>query len=285
MPDLYVTGFIDEFMDADKPMEALGVIGRITGLAGEAISIEDSIYQNTSDEKYYRTSASGKSTSAGFIALAISTAASGAVVTGQHIGGYYPTGINGTGTFWLGLNQGEITTTAPTGTGQVLRPFGYSLVSSGIMVAPDPTFAVIGDPTAVTAHASNHTDGTDDIQLATSSQKGLMPSGDSYYIHQNTGINIQTTNYQLVLGDSYKTIEMNVASVNTVTIPANATTAFPIGTYIDIVQYGTGLTSVTGAGGVTVNGTVAGGVDLGGQYYAASIYKRATDEWIAIGGA
>ena len=72
----------------------------------------------------------------------------------------------------------------------------------------------------------------------------------------------KTTSYTLVIGDSGKIIEMNVATANTVTIPTNASVAFTSGTTsIDIVQFGAGLTSITGAGGVTVNGVFKKPID------------------------
>jgi len=94
-------------------------------------------------------------------------------------------------------------------------------------------------------------------------------------------INTQTgTTYTLVLADMI--VEMNNASANTLTIPTNASVAFPIGTTITVVQYGAGVTTVTGATGVTVNGVSAGGVAASAQYAGFALYKRGTDEWIAV---
>jgi hypothetical protein len=97
-------------------------------------------------------------------------------------------------------------------------------------------------------------------------------------------INTQTgTSYTLALTDSSKIVEMNNASANTLTIPTNASVAFPVGTMITITQYGAGTTTVTGDTGVTVNGVSAGGGDIDARYDGVSIYKRATDEWIVQG--
>jgi len=494
MPDLYVTGFIDQMMDADRPLEALGIISRMTGLAGENINNEESIVFYYDDAMFYRTSALYKATSAGLVGIALTTASSGDVMSGQFLGVFYPTGyLTGKGEYFLATGYGLLTTGAPTGIGDIIRPFGYSISYSGFMIYPDPTYLRVGD-ISTPAHASNHTDGTDDIQLATSAQKGLMSSGfadkldgvavgatanqtdaylvdrtnhtgawnhaaqhtngtddiqlaslsqkglmssgyadkldgvavgatanqtdayllnlvnhtglnayhlnrvnhtgvythasnhvngtddiqlatsaqkglmssgyadkldgvavgatanqtDAYLINRTnhtgnylhaanhvngtddiqdatagqkglmtttyaakldatetgarvltvngatgavvvkeweTGINTQTASYTLAYSDSGKIIEMNVTTANLLTIPANATTAFGSGVSMDIVQIGTGLTSVTGAAGVTVNGVSAGGVDLAGQFFAVSIYKRAINTWVAIGGA
>ena len=100
-----------------------------------------------------------------------------------------------------------------------------------------------------------------------------------------TAINTQTgTTYTLALADKGKIVEMNNASANTVTIPTNASVAFPTGSRVDIVQYGAGATTVEGDTGVTVNGVSAGSGDLDAQYAGVTLYKRATDEWIVVGG-
>ena len=96
-----------------------------------------------------------------------------------------------------------------------------------------------------------------------------------------SAINSQTgTTYTLVLSDII--VEMNNASANTLTIPTNASVAFPIGVTITVLQYGAGATTVTGDTGVTVNGVSAGGIAAAAQYESFTLYKRATDEWIIL---
>lgn len=89
-------------------------------------------------------------------------------------------------------------------------------------------------------------------------------------------INTQTVSYTLVLTDVGKIIEMNLAGANTVTVPTNASVAFPIGSLLRVTQVGAGATTVQGAGGVTVDnaGTLAA------QWNSATLYKRGTDEWV-----
>jgi hypothetical protein len=95
-------------------------------------------------------------------------------------------------------------------------------------------------------------------------------------------INTQTgANYTAVLTDAGQTIEMNNAGANTFTIPLNATVAFAIGTYINLVQLGAGQTTITPTGGVTLRNR--NGLKTAGQYALCTLYKRATDEW-AVGG-
>lgn len=97
-----------------------------------------------------------------------------------------------------------------------------------------------------------------------------------------TDINTQTASYQLVFEDRDKIVEMNVGSANNVTVPPNSTVAFPIGTSIDVIQYGTGQTTIVAGAGVTIRSS-NGLLKLSGQYAAATLYKRGTDEWVAIG--
>ena len=96
----------------------------------------------------------------------------------------------------------------------------------------------------------------------------------------------QTASYTLVLADDGKIVEVNNASANTVTIPLNASVAFPVGTQITVLQTGSGQTSITVASGGTLNGTpqaTAGTVKLRAQWSSAVLVKRATDTWVAMG--
>ena len=93
--------------------------------------------------------------------------------------------------------------------------------------------------------------------------------------------NTQTgTTYTLVLSDSAKTVTMSNASAQTLTIPTNASVAFPTNTVIVVWQYGAATCTITGDTGVTVNDVSAGSVDIGNQYSAAVLTKTGTDTWI-----
>lgn len=96
-------------------------------------------------------------------------------------------------------------------------------------------------------------------------------------------IDFQTgTTYTLAASDQGNLVSMNNAAANTVTIPTNATVAFPIGTTIQIRQAGAGTTTVAAAGGVTLNSRGAV-FRLAGQYAYATIFKIATDTWELTG--
>ena len=92
------------------------------------------------------------------------------------------------------------------------------------------------------------------------------------------------TSYTLVLADAGKTLETTNGSTVTVTIPTNASVAFPVKTRIMILQVGAGQVSVSGAGGVTVAGRgISAPVKTAGQYAAIICYKQATDTWVIWG--
>jgi hypothetical protein len=94
--------------------------------------------------------------------------------------------------------------------------------------------------------------------------------------------NRQTASYSLVLLDRGKLVEMNVASANNLTVPLDSAIAFPVGTKIDISQYGAGQTTVVATGGVTVR-SAAGALKLAAQYSGATLVKIATNEWYLFG--
>jgi hypothetical protein len=101
--------------------------------------------------------------------------------------------------------------------------------------------------------------------------------------HSPAGIerNAQGASYTLVLSDRSKLVEMSNGSVNYLYVPLNSSVSFPIGTQITILQTGTGQTIISPVSGVTVNGTP--GLKLRTQWASATLIKRGTDTWVALG--
>lgn len=95
--------------------------------------------------------------------------------------------------------------------------------------------------------------------------------------------NAQTSDYTLALSDVSKAVEVTSASARDVTVPTNASVAFPIGTIINVVQMGAGKVTVVPAGGVTLR--FASSLTTRAQYSMLSLRKRATDEWVVSGDA
>lgn len=95
--------------------------------------------------------------------------------------------------------------------------------------------------------------------------------------------NAQTgTTYTLVLTDAGKMVTLSNASAITLTVPTNASVAFPVNTRIDLLQYGAGQVTVAAAGGVTI-ASKASALKLSAQYAGATLWKKATDTWVLVG--
>ena len=101
--------------------------------------------------------------------------------------------------------------------------------------------------------------------------------------------NAQTgTTYTFVLADAEnKLVTASNASAQTYSIPTNATTAFPVGTQINLIQIGAGQVTVqaTTSGTTTVvsTGATAAAPKCRAQYSALTLVKRDTDSWYVIG--
>ncbi len=91
----------------------------------------------------------------------------------------------------------------------------------------------------------------------------------------------QTASYTLVLADKAKVVEMSVGSANNLTVPLNASVAFPVGTQIHIVQTGSGQTTVVATAGVTINSATT--LKMRAQWAAATLIKRAENTWVLLG--
>ena len=104
----------------------------------------------------------------------------------------------------------------------------------------------------------------------------------------NLSVNAQTgTTYTFVLTDNGKFVTASNSSAQTYSIPTNATTAFPVGTQIHIIQIGSAQVTIQAAdsGTTTVlsTGATAAAPKTAKQYAAATCIKTATDTWYVIG--
>ena len=97
----------------------------------------------------------------------------------------------------------------------------------------------------------------------------------------NLATSAQTASYTLALTDNSDIVEISNASANNLTVPLNSSVPFPIGSQINILQTGAGQTTLVATGGVTINSTP--GLKLRAQWSAATLIKRGTDTWVAVG--
>jgi len=117
---------------------------------------------------------------------------------------------------------------------------------------------------------------------------GTVFTADMYNGLVSYTINLQSSaSYTLASTDQYQVLVIGSnASTKTISIPTDATYAFPNGTAITILNSGAGLmtinavtsgtTTVTSAGAVSAAPTVA-------QYKAAVAIKTATNAWTVVG--
>lgn len=93
--------------------------------------------------------------------------------------------------------------------------------------------------------------------------------------------NAQTgTTYTLVATDAAKLVTLTNAAAITLTVPTNASVAFPIGTQILLYQGGAGQVTISSSATIRSQGSK---LKITGQYGLAGIVKVATDEWVAFG--
>lgn len=92
----------------------------------------------------------------------------------------------------------------------------------------------------------------------------------------------KTESYTLsALSERDSIIEVDSSSAVTITIPTNSAVAFPVGTTLDILGINSGLITIAGDTGVTVNATP--GLKLRTQWSSCTLLKRATDSWVVYG--
>lgn len=115
--------------------------------------------------------------------------------------------------------------------------------------------------------------GVNDHQTRVTSLEG---SASALTANSQTG-----TTYTLVLADAGKVVELTNAAAITLTIPTNASVAFPVGTVIELYQGGAGQVTVSTSASPGLR--APDGAKLAKQYASASLRKRATDEWILSG--
>ena len=111
---------------------------------------------------------------------------------------------------------------------------------------------------------------------ATGPQGATGPESLAYTVNAQTG-----TSYTLQLSDAGKFVTLTNGAAITLTVPDNATSAFPTGTRISFAQLGAGQVTVAPSGGVTINADP--GLKVAAQYGGAELVKLGTDEWLLVG--
>jgi hypothetical protein len=170
-------------------------------------------------------------------------------------------------------------TTGVTGTLPVANG-GTGITSLGTGVA---TF--LGTPSSANlATAVTDETGTGALVFGTSPTLGTPTLNDPKI---NLTIDPETASYTAVLANNGQVVTMNVGSANTFSIPTNASVAFPIGTQINVLQIGTGQTTIqavtSGTTSILSTGGTAAQPKLRVRYSAATCLKAGTDLWYVFG--
>lgn len=102
-------------------------------------------------------------------------------------------------------------------------------------------------------------------------------------------LNIKTdtaTSYTFVLGDAANTfVRNNNASAIAVTIPPNASVAFPVGAVLNLAQVGAGQVTISGGAGVTVTsiGATSATPKTRAQNSSCSAIQTSANNWLVVG--
>jgi hypothetical protein len=88
-----------------------------------------------------------------------------------------------------------------------------------------------------------------------------------------------TVSYTFGSADQGKILEFN--GTFTVTVPPESTYDYATGSVLNLLNIGTGTITIAGGTAVTVNGNP--GLKLSTQWSGASIVKRSSNTWVAVG--
>jgi hypothetical protein len=158
-----------------------------------------------------------------------------------------------------------------------------SLTSVGTLANLTVTNTIVGSVNGNAATATTATSATTAGTVTTAAQTNITSVGtltgltSGSYIISSSGISAKTASYSLVAGDNGTVITMNVATANTLTVPAS----LAVGFNCTIIQIGAGATTIT-ASGTTLN-SVSAFLKISAQHGSASIISYASNVYNVAG--
>lgn len=217
-------------------------IDKGTFTLGEDVVLGERVYIG-SDEKAYLTDATDVAKSTGLIGVAMESGSADDDIEVLFDGTIAASGLTAGEVYYLDpAVPGGITTSPPTGSGTIGRVVGQAKTATSFRHSVDATWWL--------------NDG------------GVVD------------INNQTDDYTIVFQDLGRVVEMEKASLVTLTIPTDANMPAAAGVSFDVVQAGEGGVAIAGEVGVTLRG------DLGvpGQWRGVTCLKRGANDWLVFGG-
>ena len=148
-----------------------------------------------------------------------------------------------------------------------------------ISVASGPIAVADGDYFECFFQTSDTSVGLEADRTAFSIEVVEVEGGVNIANVQNDGSGART----LALADINAPLVFSPGSPVTVTVPVNASVAFPIGSSVDIEQAGAGQVVITGEAGVTLNKPVGRWAATASQHAVLRLRKVAPDTWTLFG--
>ncbi len=139
------------------------------------------------------------------------------------------------------------------------------------------------DPVTPILHASRHALGGADVLSANDIGAVSLVSGKVKAEQASAAVVAYSASHAMELSDAGKLILMNLAADGTLSVPANASVAFPVGTEIEVCQYGAGAVTFTAAGGVTLFSLDNAAVTTG-RFACAVLKQISVNTWLLAGG-
>lgn len=133
------------------------------------------------------------------------------------------------------------------------------------------------------ATVSVATAGTDYVVPATLDDYATLDSNSKVTAEQASARIVSVTvSKTLSLSDAGTLQQVNSTSARTVTIPTNTSVAFPTGTEIEILRYGSGAVTLAAASGVTITCSETART-IADQYTSVVLKKLSTNTWLLQG--
>lgn len=190
----------------------------------------------------------------------------------------------------------ELTTSTVTGITGILKGNG-STVGAAVAGTDYAAASHSHSDYAATAALSSHTGNKSNPHGVTAAQVSAIPAsqkgaasgvasldGNSKVTASQASARIVsvTASKTLALAEAGCLIQVNSSSALTITVPANASVAFPVGTEIEIMRYGSGAVTIAAASGVTIYCSETART-IADQYTSAVLKKVAANTWVLQG--